>query len=274
VRAYEVEVNFYRQVQPTLRVRTPRCYFADIDLAANDFVLLLEDVAPARQGDQLAGCNPDEAAAAIGELPGLHAPRWGDDTLTALGWLHRNTPETRGFLGQLLRSLHPGFVERYAERLSPDVLRASEQVVAAVDRLDDRPRPWTVTHGDYRLDNLLFGAAASDRVVVVDWQTAGLGPGVADLSYFVGGSMLLEQRRTCEEALVRDYHQRMLAAGVALTWDELWWQYRRYSVNGLVMAIAASMMVKRTNRGDDMFVTMAERAGQHAVDLEAVELLR
>jgi aminoglycoside/choline kinase family phosphotransferase len=274
VRAYEVEVNVYRQLQPTLLMRAPQCYFAHIDLDANDFVLLLEDVAPARQGDQLSGCSADEAAVAIAELPGLHAPRWGDETLNALDWLHRNTPETRGFLGQLLRLLHPGFVERYADRLSPDVLRMSERVVDAVDHLDDRPRPWTVTHGDYRLDNLLFGAAATDRVVVVDWQTAGLGPGVADLSYFLGGSLISEERRANEEALVRDYHQRMLATGIPLTWDALWQQYRRYSVSGLVMAIAASMMVKRTARGDDMFVTMAERAGQHAVDLEAVELLR
>lgn len=274
VRAYEVEVNCYRHVHPTLQVRAPQCYFADIDLATNDFVLLLEDVAPAGQGDQLAGCTVDQAAAALAELPGLHAPRWGDETLTALDWLHRNTPETRGFLGLLLRSLYPGFVERYAERLSPDVLRMSEHVMAAIDQLDDRPRPWTVTHGDYRLDNLLFGASAADRVVVVDWQTAGLGPGVADLSYFLGGSLLPAQRRAHEAALVRDYHQRMLAAGVALTWDDLWEQYRRYSISGLVMAMAASMMVKRTDRGDEMFVTMAERAGQHALDLEVVALLR
>ena len=55
--------------------------------------------------------------------------------------------------------------------------------------------------------------------------------------------------------------------------DELCLQYRRYTVAGLIMAVAASMLVKRTPRGDDMFMAMAERAGRHALDLDAMELL-
>jgi type IV secretory pathway TrbD component len=42
---------------------------------------------------------------------------------------------------------------------------------------------------------------------------------------------------------------------------------------GLIMAIAASMLVQRTARGDDMFMTMAGRHGHHALDLEAADLL-
>jgi hypothetical protein len=107
-------------------------------------------------------------------------------------------------------------------------------------------------------------------VVVVDWQTCSLGPGVSDLAYFVGGSLSVEDRRTHEEDLVRDYQRRMSAAGVELGWDDLWSQYRRYTVGGLIMAIIASMLVKRTDRGDEMFLAMAERAGRHALDLEAL----
>jgi aminoglycoside/choline kinase family phosphotransferase len=274
VRAYEIEVNFYRHLQPGLGVRTPRCYYADLDVDAGDFVLLLEDVAPARQGDQLAGCGVDAAAAAVAELPGLHAPHWGDDGLASYDWLHRNTEESRGFLGQIVRMLHPGFVERYADRLPPDVLGLTEQVVERIDEVEaNRPGPWTVTHGDFRLDNLLFGDDPADGVAVVDWQTSVHGPGVADLAYFLGGSLTPDDRRAHEVDLVRDYQQRMHAAGVALDWDDLWVAYRRYSVGGLIMALAASMMVKRTDRGDDMFMTMAERAGRHALDLDALATL-
>lgn len=274
VRAYEIEVSFYRQLLPGLAVHAPHCYHAEFDAASGDFVLLLADVAPARQGDQLSGCSPDEAAAAVAELPGLHAPRWGDEALTQLDWLYRSTPDATGFLGQLIRGLYPGFQERYGDRLSPEVARVSEQVVASIDLIAaERPRPWTVTHGDFRLDNLLFGDAGSP-VHVVDWQTSALGPGVADLAYFLGGSLLPADRRAHEEALVRDYQDRMRALGVTLEWDDLWQQYRRSSVGGLIMAIAASMMVKRTDRGDEMFLVMAERAGQHAADLEATGLLR
>jgi aminoglycoside/choline kinase family phosphotransferase len=275
VRAYEIEVNVYRHLHSGLEVRSPRCYYASLDVDTNDFVLLLEDIRTGRQGDQLAGCTPDQAAAAVAELPGLHAPRWGDPGLEQLDWLHRSTPENAGMLSAIIRSLYPGFLERYADRLSPDVVRLSERVVEYLDALDaDRPRPWTVAHNDYRVDNLLFaipvhegGAPDADPVVVVDWQTCVHGPGISDLAYFIGGSLAPEQRRAHERDLVRDYHERMRAAGVALSWDDLWAQYRRYTVAGLIMAIAASMLVKRTPRGDDMFTVMAERAGRHALEL-------
>jgi hypothetical protein len=70
LRNYELEVRFYQELAPTLPVRTPRCHHADIASDAGSFVLLLEDMAPARQGDQLLGCTPDEAAVAVAELPG------------------------------------------------------------------------------------------------------------------------------------------------------------------------------------------------------------
>ena len=39
------------------------------------------------------------------------------------------------------------------------------------------------------------------------------------------------------------------------------------------MAIFASMMVGRTDRGDQMFMAMANRSAQMAVDLDAHELV-
>ena len=271
VRAYEIEVSFYRDLRAGLSVRTPHCFHASLDMESNDFLLLLEDISHGTQGDQLTGCSVDDAAAAVAQLPGLHAPRWGDERLEQIEWLHRSNEANSAMFSAIIRSLYPGFLERYAGRLSPDVLTLSERVVDALDELNaDRPRPWTVAHSDFRLDNLLFQAdAPDDPVVVVDWQTCGYGPGISDLAYFVGGSLSTEDRRVHEIDLVRDYLARMRAAGVGLDWDDLWSQYRRYTVAGLIMAIAASMLVKRTQRGDDMFMAMAERAGRHALDLEA-----
>lgn len=277
LRLYEVEVNFYRELLGDLAVRTPAVLHAGLDVAETDFLLLMEDVAPAHQGDQLAGCRPDEAAAAVRQLAGLHAPLWGHRRLERLEWLHRNTEEKKGDLPALVRMLYPGFVERYADRLDPEVHALADRLIADLDTfVSVRPGPWTVTHGDFRLDNLLFedgGDGGGVGVYVVDWQTSVLGPGVSDLSYFLGSAFPAEQRRAHEEELVRLYQGHMAAAGVDLPWDDLWAQYRRYSFGGLVMAIAASMLVERTPRGDDMFMAMADRHGRHAIDLEAGALL-
>ena len=65
----------------------------------------------------------------------------------------------------------------------------------------------------------------------------------------------------------------MHTAGVDLDWDDCWEQYRRHTFAGLVMAVAASMLVEQTERGDDMFMAMANRHGRHALDLDAEALI-
>lgn len=275
LRNYEIEVSFYRELAPSLPVRAPGCHYAAHDADTHDFVLLLEDLAPAEQGDQLSGCSFDHAALAVDELVRLHAPRWDDPALADLPWLNRSTPETAAFTAQLVAGLFDGFRTRYADRLDADVVAVAERLVAGLgDYLTADPGPQTVAHGDYRLDNLLFGTDdGGPPVAVVDWQTVTLGAGVSDLSYFVGAGLLTEDRRVHEHELVRRYHDGMRAAGIELTWDDLWTQYRRFSFAGLLMAIAASMLVVQTERGDDMFVTMAQRHGRHALDLDADRVL-
>ena len=44
-----------------MRIPVPRSFHCDISDDGADFVLLLADMAPAVQGDQIAGCSPAEA---------------------------------------------------------------------------------------------------------------------------------------------------------------------------------------------------------------------
>src|SRR5690349_7002375 len=92
MRTYEVEVRFYQQLAARLPVRAPWCHHAEIDLATGDFVLLLEDLAPAVQGDQVAGCTVDEAALVVEEAARLHAPLWGSAELDGIDWAVRWSP--------------------------------------------------------------------------------------------------------------------------------------------------------------------------------------
>ncbi len=52
-----------------------------------------------------------------------------------------------------------------------------------------------------------------------------------------------------------------------------WLQYRQHSLAGLAMAIGAAVMVGQTDRGDEMFLTMARRHAAHALDLEVEAVL-
>jgi aminoglycoside/choline kinase family phosphotransferase len=272
LRSYENEVRFYQELAPDLPIRTPKVFHADIDVETASFILLLEDMAPARQGDQLAGCSPEVAKVAVDELVRLHAPRWDDPTLAEKEWLHRDPATGRQFMLMLLPTLWDGFRERYAADLGPETHEAGEALFTHLEAyLTADTEPWTIVHGDYRLDNLLFDPTPGGvPVTVVDWQTVTHGPALQDVAYFIGAGLVHDDRRVAEQDLVRSYHAGLIAHGVSgYDWDRCWRDYRRGTWAGLIMAVAASMLVERTDRGDQMFLTMAARHSRHALDLDA-----
>ena len=276
MRTYEVEVRFYQELAARLPVRAPRCHHAEIDLATGDFVLLLEDLAPAEQGDQVAGCSVDQAALVLEEAARLHAPLWGSPELEGFEWAVRWSQEAQDGLQAMLTMLWPNFVERYGPDLDEDIVEMGGRFIAALPAYyGHRPEPHTVIHNDYRLDNLLFGTAeGGPPVAVVDWQTVGVGPGLLDVSYFLGAGLSVDDRRANEETLVRGYHEALQAGGVeGLGWDRCWDDYRAFAFAGFHMAVLASMVVQRTDRGDAMFLAMAGGAGRQILDLDSEEIL-
>ncbi len=277
--SYAREVGFYRHIAPTVNVRTPRCWYADIDTSNSDFVLLLEDLAPARQGDQMQGCDVATAQRAVREIAGLHAPRWGDSALlqhSFLSGVNAGTGDSTAVAVALYEQFWQGFLQRYRARLAPDILHAGEGLLAHYGNWARAyPGARCPTHGDYRLDNVLIDPTdTSARIGVVDWQTAGVGCGTSDVAYFLGAGLLPAQRRANERELVRAYHEVLQEGGVCgYSLADTWRDYIWYSYAGYVMAVVASMLVVQTPRGDDMFMVMAERHGQHALDLDAERLI-
>ncbi len=274
LRAYEIEVRFYREVAARVATRVPGAYLAEVEPETGWFTLLLEDIAGAVQGDQITACGPDVAAAVLEEMAGLHAPCWEDPDLAGKEWLNRATPESEVFLAMLVGSLLPGFLERYEDTLAPehrDVCRLFAEHLPAYLRLQTGPR--TTSHGDFRLDNLLF-QSGSPRPVVVDWQTASWTGASLDVAYFIGGCLSIEDRRAHESDLLAHYHDALCRRGVrGYSMEQLRADTRRDSFGGVLMAIVAAMVVQRTDRGDLMFLTSTTRHAQHALDVDAPALL-
>jgi hypothetical protein len=270
-RTYEIEASFYGQLAPGLPVALARCYYAAYDAGPDEYVVLLEDLAPALPGDQLAGLQAADAAAAVGELAALHAAGWNSAELAALGWLNRSSADGTALMAAVIADLYPRFRERYAGRLEPGTLALIEDFLPKVPAyLAGRDEPRTIVHGDFRADNLLFGGA---RPVVLDWQTASFGAATADLAYFLASSLSVAARRRYEEILVRRYHAALTGRGADLSWRDCWTGYRRHAFSGIIMDIIAAMMVRQTDRGDSMFAAMTRRHARHALDLDALALI-
>ncbi len=231
VDTYVREIGFYRDLQRQVEIRTPAVHHVGWDPATHDFVVMMEDIAPAEPGDQLHGCDVGRAELVIDQAVGLHAPTWGRiDDYADFEWLQRPDPDRAATLGGMYAMCAPGFVERYRGRLSDEDLALGDVLVQHYPRLFAATAEWAkanhgycVVHADYRLDNILFGTPpASPPVTVVDWQTVAIGIGPADVAYFCGAGMLPDHRAAHERALVDRYAAGMRGAGVDLSDTAAW----------------------------------------------------
>ncbi|MFT6289826.1 MAG: thiamine kinase-like enzyme [Ilumatobacter sp.] len=274
LRNYEREVKFYEHIASTVDIRIPACYHGAWDVETGDFVLVLEDMAPAEQGDQVAGCDVVTAQNAVAELAKLHGPRWDDSSLNDHEFLtRRQGPEDAAQLTGLWTMFLPGFLATYRRYLSVQAIALLEAFGLRLgDWVESRSGPVTVTHGDYRLDNLLFKSPTGGPIVTaVDWQTPGHGGPVGDLAYFCGAGLLSPDRRTHEMSLLDVYRNGLAAYGVDIEPGWLLSQYRREAFGGVVMAVVASQVVGKSDRSEAMFAAMASRHLQHCLDLDSLQ---
>ena len=272
---YRTELAFYNELAHTLAVRSPVCHVARYDEAASAFVLIMEDLAGSRQGDQFVGLNRDEAALAVEQAVGLHAPRWADPTLAEFAPWRPGGDTGAMMLGMVYQMMVEPFLERLGGGLDDDVIdlvRALSPKAALWAAGTDTPR--TVVHLDFRPDNFMFAATPdAPPLVVVDWQTAGHGFAMWDLAYLIGGSFEPATRAAVERELLTEYRDRMASAGVAYDSDVCWHDYRHGSLWGVVMSVIATILAVETDRGNDMLTVMAARHGRQALDLDAMALL-
>ncbi len=272
---YVREVRFYQDIADKLQVRVPRCYHAEIDSNNTEFVLLLEDLAPARQGDQLAGVTVAQTHLAVQQAARIHAAYWGSDQLRGLPWLDISQTYWARFAHEM-PTWFAGFAERYRHRLRPEDIALGTAFAAHMDRYYARlsAMPFTVQHGDYRPDNVLFDARGGTvPLAVLDWQTIIFGPGVIDVAYFVGGALDSQARCDNEMDLLRAYHRELTDLGVSYPFDQLVGDYSVATFQNFVIGVAAAMLVERTDRGDDLFISMVTRSLQHARDCNAAGAL-
>jgi aminoglycoside/choline kinase family phosphotransferase len=273
---YRSEVGFYTVFRDRVQIRTPRCWHADISDDHCSFVLLLDDLTPARPGVQVDGCTVDQAADALRNLAGLHAPVWNDPTLSEHGeWLTAMTGERGTFLGTITESAAEVFTTRYADDLGDhaETLRRSAALTGRWATVDTGST--ALVHGDYRLDNLMF-PEHRDGVVALDWQTLAIGPPGRDLAYFLATSVLVDDRREHEQALVAEYLDELRRIGVEeYSFERCFADYRLGVLQGPMITMIGWAYATATPSAsaDAMFLAMATRSCAALRDLGSLELV-
>ncbi|MEU0498279.1 aminoglycoside phosphotransferase family protein [Mycobacterium sp. NPDC006124] len=274
---YRSEHAFYTEVADVVRVPIPTHFHCEISSDGGDFVLLLADMAPAVQGDQIAGCPAEEAELAVRALAGLHGPTWCDPRWPEFEGLVMSTATEDAMkgLGDVAVLAAQMTLDRLGSRMTAedrDTITESTSLVA----------PWLVAtrdrfalmHGDYRLDNLLF---TPDRrhVTVVDWQTLGVGSPTRDLAYFTGTSLMPELRSVVDHDLVEAYFVELSGYGITdYDLDTCWHDYRIGMVQVPFLSVLGCAFSVSTERGDDMMLTMMARGCQAIRELGSLDLIR
>ncbi|KAA0081649.1 aminoglycoside phosphotransferase family protein [Mycolicibacterium sp. P9-64] len=274
---YRSEHAFYTDIADVVRVPIPRHHHCEISEDGGDFVLLLTDLAPAVQGDQIGGCTAAEAELAVRALAGLHAPTWCDPKWSSFPGLVMSTPDeesAKGF-GDIAAMASQITLDRLGDRMTAQDRDTTTEAMSVVTPwLLAEPGRFALMHGDYRLDNLLFTPDRS-AITVVDWQTLGSGLPARDLSYFTATSLLPDVRSTVDHALVDAYHDELLGYGVTgYDRESCWRDYRLGMLQAPLITTLGCAFASTTERGDDMVLVMLERSCRAIRELGSLELVR
>lgn len=270
--AYYNEVMFYRHLAERTAMRIPTVYASVISEARDEFILLMQDLAPAEPGSQLIGATLAQTHMVLGEAAKLAAAFYGDDKVAELDFVMNAARNGSGELAQqYLQQCWPTFLERFGENLSEEGKAFGARYVNAHSHFATRhPGPRTLVHGDLRVENILF---TDDSCWTVDWQTPQISSPVTDIAYFLGSSVEVEDRRNWEREIIAEYRERLASLSVDLPFDEVWAQYREQSMHGLLLTILGSSFSSPGERSDRMFRTVIERQLQHCLDLDAGDFL-
>ena len=273
---YLKEVSYYKDLAPRTTARSPRVYASEIDEEHN-FFLLMEDVSSYRMGSQVEGATVEECELCIDFLVNLHASFWNQ--LNGIIWLPNMSGSDNA--KNMALGCEAGWpqLQKIFGKFVPDNIEAErerylEAIPSLQAQLDQHPK--TLIHGDFRMDNMLFGQAPEhDSLLVVDFQGPLKGNGIHDVGYLLSHSAKTEVRREHERNLIERYSSGLIDAGVKdYSFEKAWNDYRIGVLYSWTVAVViAGTMDPANDRGFAWMSKMVERNGTAINDLDCLSLL-
>lgn len=279
VKVYQREYDYYGRIAPNAPIRSPHLFYGDFDRRRHRLALVLEDLRGMATADQVQGASAAQALTAVRNIARMHGHFWNrTDCPPLVGAFDATRPGTKrlaqlAYLANLPASLRnlehllPEWAPTLAESFGARMLTFGDDMAAGSR---------TFVHGDFRLDNMLFGPEGDDDgFAVVDWQVSGIGSGLYDVAYFLGGSVPTDIRREIEREALEEYHHIVSSMGVKdFTVDECWRRYRQAALSlFLIVVIAGGGVELGDRRGRLLFETIARRSLAAIEDLSAAEFL-
>lgn len=279
---FEAETAYYTLDMPRITgMLAPKVHVASYG-GFGRYFLLMEDMAPAKCGDQIKGMSFEEACAALRAVTGLHAkffnrvgiaeetaewPRRLDDPpyFKLIKQAYRDAEKILDADRFVLFGLDPNKLPNVKELIQ---YMADEEIYDGFTKevLNNftEKNEWsqfrsTLVHGDFRADNI-FCQTSDGQLKIIDYQITRESPPGFDVCYFVYGSMTTDMRRRHEAELLQVYFDAMRRAGTDLTMEELLLTYQHSIVTCLIMAVIAQKDANtQADRGKLLIKTFFDR---------------
>ncbi|KAF4442646.1 hypothetical protein F53441_11687 [Fusarium austroafricanum] len=274
---YRREGEFYYHVASQTAILLPKIWFAGTDIVNGQGVFIMSDLSTECSfGTSLEPWAPERVGEALKQLASLHAKTWNSKE-DQYPWLFgkdgaKLENPVRNIVLALLEPLPWGarFDEKVRppvakELLDPDRIRRGFQ--ALWKHADADQKYYSLIHGDDHVGNTFI--ANDGTPGFIDWQGLQYGPSTLDLVYFLTGALTVENRRQHEGSLIETYLEALhKEGGPKLTKNDIWDDYRRYSLQGCLWA-----MTPQTMQPDEVVFAMAERYYACIIDHKTLELL-
>jgi aminoglycoside phosphotransferase (APT) family kinase protein len=239
------EARFYNALASQMPVPSPACYLADWDEDSDGAqgLVVLEDLIP--QGGEFGYSHQpvsvDVMARALEGLAKMHGASWGHPALDKQDWLQTAmAPET---VSDDYWMMMPDYFERHnriPERVAifpqwmaedPNRLYSAFKQLCLHEMETAQSR--CLVHGDAHLGNTF--TRSNGDMVWIDWQIVRKGLPWRDLTYFLVGSLDIEDRQSSAQALAKHYLAHFIAnGGPKFSFDHVWDEMARWVVWGLV----------------------------------------
>jgi hypothetical protein len=277
------EAGIYRSLSLELPMPTPALIASDP--TGSWLVLEAVEAVPAL-------CGADDYLQAIALLAQLHERFWGlADDLAVYPWLAR--PLTLDYeihvyaaataLGQIVRDEWPPLIAR-----SPQTLGTLGQIIFQAEKVVQplRTMPFTLLHGDFWAGNVVRDAEGD--MIVLDWQLAGIGPGVLDLVVMITTDQWVPPQAVPTSALPPPQskliarYRREIAHLLGLRWSdaqwsELWdhallWRFMQEMLPWVASASPAEFLARERLFDDVWLDPVLAAAGRRLAPFNLIEL--
>lgn len=272
--AYHREIGAFRAIAERRAGRIPLTYWVAGDETTIN--LVTEDLTGSTMpGNQAAGSTVDQAQAVLVELARVHSAFDPISPDSAPEWMIR-LADVCDYWSTAARAGADAALVRFADMLPAEALEVIDEAADLVRNWHLLPQQrWSFTHGDPRVDNVLFEEGPDGpSAVLIDWQVTGVRNPMYDVGYFMSGSIDADLRRKHEMDLIRRYvevyNERAGGYDLATAVSD----YQIQLLSGLFISLAAIDVLPDTEVVNALILALLQRNCAAALDWHSVAALR